>query len=169
MRYTIKKLVEKVQDRMQEIADKDYFSDIDQEDTKHLAKAWLYLDDILARIKDEPMLCGCNPNNTEYLTDFEIKEWNCSIINQDGSKGGKWGVEQTNDLAQKLGVEFTHITPCEFNVTCNMIYSDYEKVAKDFCLNAPEFYGKMACAFLFDVDGKPPRKKLADYYRFVVK
>ena len=59
------------------------------------------------------------------LSDNEIREWNEQMENEDGSTGGHWNISQTNSVAESAGLRFDHITPEEWNVTMNMMYSDY--------------------------------------------
>lgn len=98
------------------------------------------------------------------LTEEEAKQWNAHMINEDGTMGGHWTVEQTNSVASTYGVKFEHITEYCWNVTMNMMYSDYCYVARNFGVDTPEFYACMSKAFLFDKDGPEPKDKLAAYY-----
>lgn len=103
------------------------------------------------------------------LTEDEIKCWNAHMVNEDGTMGGHWNLEQTNSVATAYGVVFEHITEHEWNVALNMVYSDYSKVADRFGVGSPEFYACIAKAFLFDKDGGAPAEKLCAYYHYIVE
>lgn len=49
----------------------------------------------------------------------------------------------------------------------NMLYSDYCAVAREYGVDRPDYYAKMARAFLMDRDGGGAEKKIAAYYRCV--
>lgn len=110
--------------------------------------------------------CVCRVEN---LSADEIEEWCAHMKNEDGSAGGHWKVGQTTEAAKTAGVVMDHITPEMWNVTMNMMYSDYCAVATKFGCNKPEFYAEMAKAFLFDKDGPGPEAKLAAYYHGIVE
>lgn len=127
---------------------------------KDMAKCWKELDeleDVMHHVK------------ADSLKPEDANCWNSKMRNVDGTMGGHWTVDQTTELAQSLGVEFTHISPWCWNVTCNMMYSDYCSVARAFGTDIPNWYGSMAKAFLFDPDGLPPKEKVAAFYNHVVK
>lgn len=86
-----------------------------------------------------------------------------------GSVGGHWSLMQTNTYADNIGVRFEHITPKEWNVTMNMMYSDYCRVANKYGSGMSDFYAYMAKAFLFDKDAPSPKEKLAAYYHSIAE
>ncbi len=102
------------------------------------------------------------------MTLEDAKHWAAKMENADGTMGGHWTIDQTNSVAKTYGIEFTHITEYCWNVTMNMMYSDYCQVAKRFGVDLPEFYASMAKAFLFDKDGPEPKGKIAAYYHCIV-
>lgn len=104
----------------------------------------------------------------KLITPDDAKEWSAKMVNEDGTMGGHWTIEQTSSVANSYGVKFEHITDYDWNVTMNMMYSDYCHVAKRFGVDTPEFYACMAKAFLFDKDGPGPKEKLSAYYHCVV-
>ena len=53
--------------------------------------------------------------------------------------------------------------------TMNMVYSDYYGVAREYGLDCPDFYAKLAQAFLMDKDAGGPQRKIAAYYRCVAR
>lgn len=128
--------------------------------TKNLIECWIFLNDITHIL---------NKENNNTLSDKDIKLWNDNMVNDDGSVGGHWLVEQTNELAKLCGVEFTHISPIDFNVTANMMYSDYHNVAMKYGVDITNFYGDLAKAFLFDKDAPTSKEKLSAYYHNIVK
>lgn len=164
MRKTIETLKTQVQNELIEQSKKALSMDglkINQE----LAKNWLTLDDVWIRLGyAEP-----EPGTVCRLTDDQIKCWNDNMMNTDGTKGGHWTVEQTSAVAASIGVCFDHVTDKEYNVTMNMMYSDYYDVAKKNNAMTATFFGEMAKAFLFDPDGGKPYEKLGAYYNYVVK
>lgn len=103
------------------------------------------------------------------LSDNEIREWNEQMENEDGSTGGHWNISQTNSVAESAGLRFDHITPEEWNVTMNMMYSDYSGVANKYGVGMSDFYADMAKAFLFDKDGGAPEAKLSAYFEGIVE
>lgn len=105
----------------------------------------------------------------ESLSHEDIVEWLKKMDNEDGSIGGHWSVEQTNAVAISMGVQFDHISAMCWNVTMNMMYSDYYGVAQKYGVAVPEFFADMAKAFLFDKDAPSPREKLAAYYWHIAK
>ena len=120
--------------------------------------------------------CWEHVNNMERTLDYAEKftcadamAWNKGMLNEDGTTGGHWTCEQTSAVAESIGVNFEHITDYCFNVTMNMMYSDYFDVAEKYGVNSPDFYGYMAKAFLFDRDGGKPKEKLSEYYFNIVK
>lgn len=116
--------------------------------------------------KMEKALSVCrNPQ----ISEDDIKLWNKAMKNADGTVGGHWAVEQTTPLATSAGVDFEKIDPISWNVTVNMMYSDYSTVAAKYAANKPDFYAALAKAFLFDEDGGEPRRKLAAYYQHIAR
>lgn len=140
---------------------------------KLLEKNWIYLNDIKKEIESKGESKYSDMHHDCRLSPEEIKCWNENMITKcvDGSEmmGGFWSEEKTTELAASLGVCFEHFTAAEWNVTCNMIHSDYSAVAKMSGLDTPKFYGEMAKAFLIDADGGKPCEKLCRYYRHIVK
>lgn len=132
-----------------------------------LGRVWMLYDDIWCKLDSYKSKSG----KAEYmprLTVDDIQHWNAEMLNADGSKGGHWTVAQTSDVAKSMSLYFEHITPEEWNVTMNMIYSDYVMVARKHSQDNAGFYADMAKAFLFDKDGGDPAEKLCRYYNYVV-
>lgn len=138
-----------------------------------LGETWLLFDDMCRRLGIYESADDAASETVEqpayYLTDDDIRWWNSHMKNSDGTEGGHWSEDQTTTLANAIGVTFGHITPLEWNVTCNMMYSDYYDVAANMGIDGAAFYGGMAKAFLFDKDGPTPKKKLCAYFHHIVK
>ena len=89
-----------------------------------------------------------------HLTHDEAEEWCDSMVNADGTKGAHWTMEQTEQVASQRGIT---CDKTDFWAVMNMMYSDFNKVAKNHAVDTPGFYADMAKAFLEDtdaVDGK---------------
>lgn len=98
------------------------------------------------------------------LSKEDAMRWVKEMENSDGTTGQHWAIEQTEAVREQLGIK---CEPVEFYAAMNAMYSDYCKVAKKFGVDTPEFYAKLACAFLDDKDAVP--HKLAAYYNYVVE
>lgn len=85
-----------------------------------------------------------------HFNDWMLEKALKSMINEDGSNGGHWSIEQTNSVARQLGITFDKYNEYDFNYVMNMIYSDYYGVVQ----NDPSVYGKLARKFLEDKDAK---------------
>lgn len=103
------------------------------------------------------------------MTKEEAVTWVSHMDNSDGTHGEHWTMEQTNDLAMRDGLKFSHITPYDWYATVNMMYSDYYKVGLKYNCNTPSFYADLSKAFLFDADAKSPKEKLYLYYKNIPK
>ena len=102
------------------------------------------------------------------LTMQDAEKWASYMVNDDGSTGAHWTMDQTTAVAEANGVKFEHISEWCWWITMNMMYSDYSAVADKYGIGTAEFYADMAKAFLFDKDGPGPREKLSAYYRGIV-
>lgn len=100
---------------------------------------------------------GCHFN--EYMLN---KALSC-MENEDGTKGGHWSLEQTNNIANVKGFKFDSYNEYDFNYVMNMMYSDYYGAIP----NENESYFKLAKKFLDDKDA--PKGKAFRYYIKVVK
>ncbi len=109
------------------------------------------------------------------LTSHDLESWVHGMHHKTRSgdvvNGAKWSIEETNKVAESVGIKFEHITPMEFWAVMNMVWHDYYKsaVAANMLEN-PEFYVSLAKDFMFDDDSdKTPSEKIRDYYYYVVK
>ena len=96
-------------------------------------------------------------------------QWAAAMRNADGTTGPHWSMDQTNAIADGMGVQEAEIPRWAWGVTMNMMYSDYYPAAIEFGLNRPEFYAALAKAFLLDKDGPGPERKLMEYYEHIAK
>ena len=92
------------------------------------------------------------------------EEWVGKMTAPDGARGGHWTYEQTEQVRKQKGLN--DLDPCEFYITMNMLYSDYQPVAAKLNVNNVDFYVAMTKAFLDDEDAAPG--KLMNYYRSIV-
>lgn len=98
------------------------------------------------------------------LSDELCKEWVSHMENNDGTKGEHWGVKDTSQVAQQVGVEFgEEVTEYEWWAVMNMAYSDYYGAVPNDAFT----YAKMSKAFIFDKDGD--EGKVYKYYKNIVK
>ena len=82
----------------------------------------------------------------------------CCMVNEDGTEGGHWTVEQTTSVAKNANFTFDHFNEYDFNYVMNMVYSDYYKAGG----GNTNFYLELAKAFLMDKDA--PKGKALKYY-----
>lgn len=95
------------------------------------------------------------------LTPREIHEWEDSLINPDGTRGGKFSVDQIRQMAQQYGIKFDEFSPELLTAVTNAVYSDYDEVVHGDLAT----YMKMGKAFLCDkdFDGTPEEKAYLYY------
>lgn len=80
------------------------------------------------------------------------------MINEDGTTGPHWSIEQTNTVARQNGVQFSNFNEYDWNYVMNMIYSDYYGAVP----NDMSTYVKLSKKFLDDKDA--PEGKALHYY-----
>lgn len=106
------------------------------------------------------------------LSKSDIHRWKQMLENEDGTHGAHYDMQQTVDIAEKIGINFGKdgFNEKEFCMAVNMMYSDYCKVAKKYVSPDRElhFFAEMAKAFLCDVDAPDPSEKLALYFNCIV-
>lgn len=85
-----------------------------------------------------------------HFVDWMLEKATRNMINEDGTIGAHWTVQQTNDVARNLGINFKEYNEYDWNYTMNMIYSDYYGAVQDDAT----VYAKMAKKFLQDKDSK---------------
>lgn len=102
----------------------------------------------------------------EKLSRKDIKKWEKSLENADGTKGKKYEVEQVQQVAKQIGVRFEEYSPEVFTMVVNMMYADYCKVLGSDMM----IYVKLAKAFLEDDDFEgEPEEKVMLYYKCIVE
>lgn len=101
-------------------------------------------------------------NKSFEFTPEKAEKWLLHMVNEDGTKGGHWTIEQTNKIKPD------GISDYVWEAALNMAYSDYYDVAVAHGVNTVEFYADLAKAFLFDKDAKSPESKIAAYYNCIV-
>ena len=107
---------------------------------------------------------GAEGKSDGKMDEETAEEWTAQMKNVDGTKGAHWKMEQVKQVQQVRKIE---CDPVEFFVAMNMMYSDYNKVARAHGVNNVDFYADMAKAFLDDEDAVD--NKLMAYYERVVK
>lgn len=100
------------------------------------------------------------------LTKEKAEKW-VKHMRTDGHKSEMWTMEDAKELAKPYGItEGQELI--DFYAALNMVYSDYCEVAKEWGVDDEEYFAAMACAFLYDEDGKAPSEKIAAYHKYVV-
>ena len=113
----------------------------------------------------EQALCGGSGD----FTRADAEAWCAKMVNEDGTTGPHWTMEQTTAVAESVGGVFDQLAPgCWWAAMC-MMYSDYCGVASRYGVGTAEFYADMAKAFLFDRDAGGPRAKMAAYYHGIAE
>lgn len=109
---------------------------------------------------------GEHDGHGKKLTKEKAEKWT-KKMRSDDRKGEMWSMEDAKELAKAYDIaEGQELI--DFYAALNMVYSDYSAVAKEWDVDDEEFYAALACAFLYDRDGKQPSEKLAAYYKYVV-
>lgn len=93
-----------------------------------------------------------------HFTKWLLEKATNGMINEDGTRGAHWTVEQTTMVARSNGIEFRDFNEFDWNYVMNMIYSDYYGVIP----NETSTYVKMARKFLEDKDAE--HGKALNYY-----
>lgn len=83
-----------------------------------------------------------------HFTDWLVEKATSNMINEDGSVGRHWSIEQTNNIAKQNNISFTNFNEYDWNYVLNMIYSDYYGAVVNETLS----YVKLARKFLEDKD-----------------
>ena len=98
------------------------------------------------------------------LTMEQVMSWVSSMENADGTHGGKWTLEQTEQVRKQRSID---CDPLMFYAAMNMMYSDYCKAVEKVNAGSADLYAYMAKAFLDDKDAMP--HKLARYYHNIAE
>lgn len=112
-------------------------------------------------------LDALDEDGDETITMEQAQAWVDHMDNADTSRphGGRWTYADAVELGRKIGVPDGQMIA--FFVALNMIWSDYGPTISAAGINAPEFYGKMARAFIDDKDAKA--HKVARYMHAIAK
>lgn len=86
----------------------------------------------------------------KHFCEWMLKKATEKMINEDGTVGPHWSLEQTNSVAKNNGISFVKFNEYDFNYVMNMMYSDYYGSVP----NETNVYTKMAVKFLDDKDAK---------------
>lgn len=98
------------------------------------------------------------------LTLHDAKEWSEGMVNEDGTTGPHWTLEETTAIDHSENIDDL----CWW-IAMNMMYSDYCKTATKFNIAPAEFCASLSKAFLEDKDAECGETKLARYYYGIVK
>lgn len=118
------------------------------------------------------LLCSLDAlhgEHAETFTEADARAWVSEMENEDGSTGEHWTQEQTTAAARSIGADLSAVGTAAWYAAMNMIYSDYYSVAHEYGLDRPDFYAKLAQAFLMDKDAGGPKRKIAAYYRCIAE
>ena len=105
------------------------------------------------------------------LSEEDMHKWQKSLKNNDGTKGEHFRKEQITPLIKQMNIDVQSMGGEEiFCLAMNMMYSDYCKTAKEYGVDKPDFYAKLAKDFLQDKDfGGEPEEKLWLYYKCIAE
>ena len=98
------------------------------------------------------MAYGCHFNS------WMLEKATSGMVNEDGTTGPHWTLDQTNSVAKSNGIIFEHFNEYDWNYVMNMMYSDYYGAVS----NDLSVYVKLSRKFLEDKDA--PKGKALHYY-----
>lgn len=106
---------------------------------------------------------------SEGFSRYTAEKWVKGMEPEDRQqpRGGKWTPEMIRPIAQKYGISPDSDRFWEFYAVMNAIYSDTSMIAREYGITTPDYYAKIAKAWLEDRDAVP--NKAAMYYKYVVK
>lgn len=125
---------------------------------KEIEKLMNKIDEIYAKII---VLAGDEQMNEKdlHFTPQTLKVANSKLMNEDGTSGAHWTLEETNRVMKENNIiQNEKFNQFDFNYVMNMIYSDYSQLLGNDTMN----YVKMAKFFLNDKDA--PIGKAMRYY-----
>ena len=93
-----------------------------------------------------------------HFSDWLLDKATKNMVNEDGTTGPHWNLNQTTQVAKQSGVSFSNFNEYDWNYVINMIYSDYYGSVP----NEVNTYVRMALKFLDDKDAK--EGKALKYY-----
>jgi hypothetical protein len=85
------------------------------------------------------------------------------------SKGKKWNIEQTNDVARKIGINFSanDYTAYEFFAAMHFVWYKYSEVLEESNITDPLIFGKLADCYLDNIN--EPKGKLVNDFFYIEK
>lgn len=95
---------------------------------------------------------GCHFNS--WMLDEATKY----LVNDDGTTGPHWTLDQTTSVAKQNGISFDKFNEYDWNYVMNMVYSDFYGAVPNETIS----YVRLAKKFLEDKDG--PDGKAFKYY-----
>jgi len=106
---------------------------------------------------------------SEGFSRYTAEKWVKGMEPEDRQqpRGGKWTPEMIRPIAQKYGISPESDRFWEFYAVMNAIYSDTSMIAREYGITTPDYYAKLAKAWLEDRDAVPNKAEM--YYRYVVK
>ena len=93
-----------------------------------------------------------------HFTEWYLSKALECMINEDNTKGGHWPIPTTTQVANNIGIKFSHFNEYDWNYVMNMLYSDFYKLFG----NDTDMYAKIAKYFLEDKDA--PEGKALKYH-----
>ena len=93
-----------------------------------------------------------------HFSKWLVEKATSKMINEDGSSGAHWNIEDTTTVAKQNGITFDNFNEYDWNYVMNMVYSDYYGAVP----NELSSYVKLAKKFLMDKDAK--KGKALTYY-----
>ena len=97
-------------------------------------------------------LYGCHFNS--WMLECATK----NMVNEDGTTGPHWTVDQTTSVARQNGIAFDKFNEYDWNYVMNMVYSDYYGAIN----NDTSSYVRVAKKFIDDKDA--PQGKALTYF-----
>ena len=104
----------------------------------------------------------------DKLSKEDACDWVDNMQNEDQEhpRGGVWSMEEAKELARLVHMTTDGQKFIDFYAMVNAMYSDYSKVAEEYDVEEPEFFAKLAKAWIEDKDAK--KNKTALYYHCIV-
>ena len=96
-----------------------------------------------------------------HFCDWLLEKATKNMINEDGTVGPHWTVDQTSSVAKSNGIAFDEFNEYDWNYVMNLLYSDFYGAVS----NDTNTYAKMAKKFLMDKDAN--KGKPFNYYLYI--
>lgn len=158
----------KLQDELAYFENKLLSQDLSYEDLKCIHKILESLESIENLKKYEVDDVKSTHYTKEDVPMYNYTLWVSKMHNEDGSKGGKWTMQETTEIGKNNGIDFSKISEQDWYITLNMVYSDYVMIARKYNIDNISFYIDLAKEFLWDSDTHQGKDKLERYYRYIV-